>query len=124
MAGRPKRAASLRARAIAEWRGYAEGRPVMDRMQSLSALVGKTMQAFGLGELVRESEVLEAWKEIVGDYLALHTSPSKLKEGVLYVRVLQPSIHFEIERMKGLIVAKLKQRFGARVVRELRFRLG
>ena len=124
MAGRPKRAASLRARAIAEWRGYAEGRPVTDRMQSLSALVGKTMQAFGLGELVRESEVLEAWKEIVGDYLALHTSPSKLKEGVLYVRVLQPSIHFEIERMKGLIVEKLKKRFGARVVRELRFRLG
>ena len=124
MAGRPKRGASLRARAIAEWRGYAEGRPVLDRMQSLSALVGKTMQAFGLGELVRESEVLEAWKETVGDYLALHTSPSRLKDGVLYVRVLQPSIHFEIERMKGMIVEKLKKRFGARVVRELRFRLG
>ena len=123
MAGRPKRS-SLRKRAIAEWRGYAEPRPLLDRVQSLSTLVGKTMQAFGLGELVRESEVLAAWKEIVGDYLALHTSPSRLKDGVLYVRVLQPSIHFEIERMKGMIVEKLKKRFGARVVRELRFRLG
>lgn len=124
MAGRPKRS-SLRKRAIAEWRGYSEPRPLLDHhFQPLSALVGKTMQGLGLGELVRESEVLEAWKEIAGDFFALHSSPSKLKDGVLYVRVLQPSIHFEIERVKGLIVEKLKKRFGARVVRELRFRLG
>ena len=123
MAGRQKRS-SLRARAIAEWRGYSEPRPLLERVQPLSALVGKTMEGLGLGELVRESEVLEAWKEIAGDFFARHSSPSKLKDGVLYVRVLQPSIHFEIERMKGLIVDKLKKRFGARVVRELRFRLG
>ncbi len=121
--GRPKRS-PLRTRALAEWRGYAEPRPLLDCFQPLSALVGKTMQGLGLGELVRESEVLEAWQEIAGDFFALHSSPSKLKDGVLYVRVLQPSIHFEIERMKGLIVEKLKKRFGARVVRELRFRLG
>ena len=69
--------------------------------------------------------MLAAWKEIVGDYLALHSSPSKLKDGVLYVRVMQPSIHFEMERrLKPQIVEKLRKRFGARVVRELRFRLG
>lgn len=123
MTGRPRRP-NLRARALAEWRGYAEPRPLMDRVQSVSALVGKTLQAFGLGELVRESEVLDAWKEIAGDFLAAHSAPSRLKDGVLYVRVLQPSIHFEMERMKGQLVEKLKKRFGARVVRELRFRLG
>ena len=83
------------------------------------------MQGMGLGELVRESEVLEAWKEIAGDFLAAHSAPSKLKEGVLYVRVLQPSIHFEMERVwKPQLLEKLKKRFGTRVVRELRFRLG
>ena len=123
MAGRSKRP-SLRHRAITEWRGYAEPHPLTESFQPLSALIGKTMQSLGLGELVRESEVLEAWKEIAGDFLAAHSAPSKLKDGVLYVRVLQPSIHFEIERVKGLIVEKLKKRFGARVVRELRFRLG
>ena len=96
----------------------------MERVQPLNALIGKTMQGLGLGELVRESEVLEAWKEVVGDFFAAHSMPSKLKDGVLYVRIMQPSIHFEIERLKGQIVEKLKKRFGARVVRELRFRLG
>ncbi len=123
MAGRPKRS-PLRNRALAEWRGYHEPRPLLDRVQSVSTLLDKTLQGLGLGELVRESEVLDAWKEIAGDFFALHSSPSKLKDGVLYVRVMQPSIHFEIERLKGQIVEKLKKRFGARVVRELRFRLG
>ncbi len=34
----------------------------------LSALIGKAMQALGLGERMRESEVLQAWKEIVGPF--------------------------------------------------------
>ena len=58
---------------------------------------------------------------------ARHTvsSPQRLKDGVLYVHVLQPTVHFELERMwKKEILDKLKKRFGGRVVREIRFRLG
>lgn len=124
MAGPRSPRSTLRSRALAEWRGYGEPRPVMDRVQPLGALVGKTMLALGLGEMVRETEVLQAWKEIVGDFFAAHSQPSRLREGVLQVRVLQPAVHYEMERMKGQIAAKLRDRFGARVVRELRFRLG
>ena len=52
MAGRPKRS-TLRKRALAEWRGYSEPRPLLDRVQPLSALISKTMQSLGLGELAR-----------------------------------------------------------------------
>jgi hypothetical protein len=39
--------------------------------------------------------------------------------------VLQPSLHFELERVwKREIVDKLKKRFGARVVRDVKFRIG
>jgi len=38
-----------------------------------------------------------------------------LREGVLYVRVLQPSLHFELEQIaKTEILRKLKRRFGAK----------
>ena len=118
-------AAARRYRAIAEWRGYAEPRPVLDRVHPLSSLIGKAVQDLGLGERVREDEVLRAWKDLVGDFIAQHSAPSSLKDGVLYVRVLQPTIHFELERVwRPKIIEKLKARFGARVVRELRFRLG
>jgi len=47
-----------------------------------------------------------------------------LVEGVLHVRVLQASMHYELDRtLRQEIVAKLKRRFG-RVVRDVRFRVG
>jgi predicted nucleic acid-binding Zn ribbon protein len=116
---------SLRNKAIAEWRGYAEPRPLMERVQPMSSVLNQAMQGLGLKDLVRETEVLQAWKEIVGEFFALHSAPSRLRDGVLHVRVLQPAVHFELERVwKSQILEKLKARFGTRVVRELRFRVG
>ncbi len=124
MAGRKPRS-TLRSRALAEWRGYGEPRPVVDgHFQALGPLIAKTMQTLGLGERMKETDVLQAWKEIVGPFFAAHSLPSQLREGVLIVRVLQPTVHFEMDRSKAQIIEKLKARFGARVVRELRFRLG
>ena len=123
MAGRfPKK--SLGIKVLAEWRCYREPRPVLDRVQSVGALLGKTMAALGLGDRVREGEVLAAWKSIVGDFIASHSRPDRLRDGVLYVRVLQPTVRFELERLRPQMVTKLKERFGVRTVREVRFLLG
>lgn len=115
----------LRDRILAEWRGYREPAPTLARTHPVGSLVSKAMLGMGLGTRVREAEVLLAWREVVGDFIAANSTPSRLKEGVLYVQVLQPAIHFELERnWKVAIVQKLRDRFGARVVREVRFRVG
>jgi F0F1-type ATP synthase delta subunit len=45
-------------------------------------------------------------------------------DGVLHVRVLQPTMAYELDRtLRTEILAKLKKRFG-RVVRDIRFRIG
>ena len=121
---RPLSNMELRRQVIAEFRGYREPRPLMERVQGVGALVSKAMLGLGLGERMRETEVIQAWKDTVGEYNATHSKPHRLKEGVLYVQVLQPSIRFELERIRGEITGKLKERFGARTVREVRFRLG
>jgi len=58
----------------------------------------------------------------------IHRRPFRalaLRDGILYVRVLQPSLHYELERIaKTEILSKLKQRFGGKTIRDLRFRLG
>jgi predicted nucleic acid-binding Zn ribbon protein len=83
------------------------------------------MQKLGLKERLQESEILAAWKTLVGEFIASHSCPVALRDGILYVHVLQPALHYELERVtKPEIVRKLKQRFGARTVRDLRFRLG
>jgi len=116
---------SLRARVIAEWRGLPEKGLFHDRWSAPAEVLPKLMQRLGLKERLHESEVMEAWSKIVGDFIAAHSSPVALREGVLYVRVLQPTLHYELEQVAKIdILRKLKQRFGAKIIRDVRFRVG
>ena len=96
-----------------------------DRWQAPAELVPKLMQRLGLRERLRETEVIDAWSKIVGDFIAAHSAPVALREGILYVRVLQPALHYELEQVsKTEILRKLKQRFGGKTIRDIRFRIG
>jgi predicted nucleic acid-binding Zn ribbon protein len=117
--------ASLRAAVIAEWRGLPANKTRPDRWQAPGDLLPKLMQQLGLSERLRETEVFEAWKQIVGDFIATHSAPVSLRAGVLFVRVLQPALHYQFEQIsKAEILRKLKQRFGTKIIREIRFRVG
>jgi predicted nucleic acid-binding Zn ribbon protein len=116
---------SVRANVIAEWRGLPEKRILQNRWAEPADVLPKLMQRLGLRERLHETEVLEAWSKIVGDFIAAHSAPVALREGVLYVRVLQPALHYELEQVSKIdILRKLKQRFGGRVIRDIRFRVG
>ena len=116
---------SLRAAAIAEWRGLPEKASAQDQWQSPQALLPKLMQRLGLRERLHETEIIEAWSQIVGDFIAMHSAPVALREGILYVRVLQPVLHYELEQVSKIdILRKLKRRFGGKTIRDVRFRIG
>src|ERR1041385_868487 len=101
--------ASVRAAVVAEWRGLPERKRRSDRWQSPADLVPKLMQRLGLRERLHETEVIEAWSKIVGEFIAAHSAPVALREGILYVRVLQPALHYELEQVsKPEILRKLK----------------
>src|ERR1700739_3659503 len=117
--------AALRAAVIAEWRGVPQRKLQADRWQSPAELMPRLMQRLGLRERLRETEVIDAWSKIVGDFIAAHSAPVALREGVLYVRVLQPALHYELEQVSKIdILRKLKQRFGGKTIRDIRFRVG
>ena len=117
--------ASLRAAVIAEWRGLPAKKVRPDRWQAPGDLLPKLMQQLGLSERLKETEVIDAWKQIVGDFIAGHSAPVSLRAGVLFVRVLQPALHYQFEQIsKAEILRKLKQRFGTKIIREIRFRVG
>ena len=85
----------------------------------------KVMQKLGLAERLHESEILGAWKALVGEFIAAHSCPVALRDGVLYVQVLQPALHYEMEQVSKIdILRKLKQRFGGKTIRDIRFRVG
>src|SRR5216117_882965 len=117
--------AALRAAVIAEWRGLPQKKARPDRFHTTGDLRPKIMQRLGLRERLHETEVIDAWSKIVGDFIAAHSAPVALREGILYVRVLQPALHYELEQIsKSEILRKLKQRFGGKTIRDVRFRVG
>lgn len=117
----------IKARVLEEWRGLPD-RPLQkekDSPPSLNVLVQQALRKLGLQDRIKEEEISSAWKEIVGNFLAAHSTPTGLNAGVLTVRVLQPTIHFELERVwKRKVLEKLQTRFGKNSVRSVRFRIG
>ena len=92
---------SLRAAVIQEWRGLPEKKRRLDKWETPGVLLPKLMQKLGLRERLRETEMIEAWSKIIGDFIAAHSTPVALREGVLYVRVLQPALHYELEQINA-----------------------
>src|SRR5438094_917960 len=116
---------SLRATVIAEWRGLPERKMRADRWQAPADVLPKLMQRLGLRERLHEAEVIDAWSKFVGEFIAAHSAPVALREGILYIRVLQPALHYELEQVSKIeILRKLKKRFGGKTIRDVRFRVG
>ena len=116
---------SQKARVLAEWRGLPEEPFTQHTAQSPAKAVGAILGKLGLQARIQEEEIKGAWKEVVGEFLAHHSSPASLTNGVLMVHVLQPTVHFELERVwKKVLLQKLQARFGKGLLREIRFRLG
>lgn len=113
----------IRKRILEEWRGLPEETEKPERCVLVSDALKKLLPKLGLNERLNEQEVQATWKEIVGDFLAEHSVPISMKQGILIVQVLQPTVRYELDRTwKPEILRKLKAKFGAKTVREVRFR--
>jgi predicted nucleic acid-binding Zn ribbon protein len=115
----------LKAHVIADWRGLSEEPFPRDTAKAPGPLVEKLLGSLGLQHRVREDEIKQAWADVVGDFISKHAAPATLSQGVLAIHVLQPTVHFELERVwKKTLLTKLQDRFGKTTIREIRFRLG
>ncbi len=114
----------LRSKVIADWRGMPERPFTQENSKPVGCVLEKVIAQLGLEKRVREEEILRAWQDIAGSFIAQHSTPQRLVEGVLHIRVLQPAMLYELDRtLRADILAKLKERFG-RAVRDVKFRVG
>ena len=116
---------TLREQVLAEWRGVSEPASLPERTVSVKELIAQLAPKLGLQNRLREEEMLAAWNEIVGEFFAQHSRPARLVNGVLHVLVLQPTVLYELDRRwKGMILEKIRVRFGSKLVKEIRFSVG
>ena len=107
---------------LAEWRRYREPRDPAARTSGISDALRGLLPKLGLGNAVDEQAVRRLWAAMVGDFIASQSEPDKIRGGVLYVRVHQSSVRFELERTwKTEIIRKLAAEFGADKIRGVKF---
>lgn len=114
----------LRHRLVAAWRGVADG-PLIDLPTlNVADLAPKIVAQCGLANRVKLEDVLAAWEEIVGTFLARLSRPDAIERGILTVRLLQPTAHHALSLEKVKILKRLQGRLPDAKIRDLRFRHG
>jgi hypothetical protein len=109
---------------ISAWRRVEDGSPNECEAVGVGELVPDILKGWKLDEKQRGEEITAAWREIVGEFFAQHTAPDSIKRGVLTVRVLHSTIQHTLTMEKARLLAKLQERFGKDVVRDMKFRHG
>ena len=118
---------ALRAQVLREWRptfGYADAHGQKSASPA-NQLVPLVMKQLGLEERLQQSQVFYLWPTIVGSDIARHAQPVSLRNGLLVVACDHPMWLQEITRYsKPLILQKVQERLGKKVVRDISFRIG
>ena len=68
-----------------------------------------------------EVKALDAWKQVVGSFIASHTIDLSIKNHVLFVRVDSDVLRNELSYSKSLLLKNLNERVGKEVITEIVF---
>jgi predicted nucleic acid-binding Zn ribbon protein len=80
------------------------------RFARVGELLPTVLKSIGLGQRLKEQEVLGIWAQVVGEEIAARTQPLRVDRGVLYVRVDQSAWLQELHFMEKEILRKLKEK--------------
>ena len=123
-AAKPTRHQWARHALISAWRGAPEPSLVNVPTRQAGDLIAGILKQAGLAERAQLEEVLEVWREIVGEYLFGQTQPDSVVRGVLMVRLMQPAVHHALMMEKPRILARLREKLGHVGIKDLRFKHG
>ena len=80
------------------------------RFARVGELLPTVLKSIGLGQRLKEQEVLGIWAQVVGEEIAARTQPLRVDKGVLYVRVDHSAWLQELHFMEKEILRKLKEK--------------
>jgi len=71
--------------------------------------------------LFNEQKIVELWYKSMGNFIVSNTKSVKIKNGVLYVQIMNASLKFELMGRRTDIIKKLNEEMGIEVVKDILF---
>ena len=91
----------------------------------ITDLLPGIMRRIGVQDQITAEAITAEWRGIVGEFLASNSRPLKLQNRVLTIAVLQSTLLYMLEQeFKREILAKVRERFGDKTVRDVKFTVG
>ena len=121
---KPPRPGKIREEILREWRGADEPADLNAGIHLAEKFVAAILRAAGAEDGLNEDQVRATWKELAGDFIARHTEPISVKGGNLVLRVTQPALRFQLEQMKPMLLARIREQLGEGRVKTIKFNIG
>ncbi len=119
-----KQQRKARARILIEWLGGLNPPDPARNIHQPSEFVDGLLKSIGVSDGVDEAHLKEVWASVAGQFVAQHTVPESIREGVLVLRVLQPTMKFHLQQMNGKLLENLHCELGKDTVKKVVFKIG
>ena len=84
--------ARARAKILTEWRGGIDPPKPNRNIHKPDEFLADLLKVIGLSEGIAEEQLKEVWSRVAGEFVARHTVPDSIRDGILILRVLQPTM--------------------------------
>jgi predicted nucleic acid-binding Zn ribbon protein len=121
---KPQRTSRIREEILQEWRGAEEPTDLNAGIHLAKNFISAILRAAGAEDGLHEDQVRATWKELAGDFIARHTEPISVKGGNLVLRVTQPTLRFQLEQMKPMLLNRIRTQLGEDRIKSIKFQLG
>lgn len=114
----------VRNQLLTEWRGGIDPPSPVRNIHQPAEFLSGLLKEVGLSDGIDETRLKESWSRVAGDFVSKHTVPESIRGGVLVLLVLQPTMKFHLQQMRGRLLDNMRRELGEGVVKQIVFKIG
>lgn len=88
---------------------------------SMKELIDSFLSRNDKSKLYHERLAVDLWKNETGSFIAQNTGKVQIRNGVLYIQILNASLKFELLGRKSALIEDLNKKIGEDVVKDIIF---
>jgi hypothetical protein len=96
----------------------------MNKPQSIRSILEKTIKTLEIDAPLKTYSVMGAWKEIVGEAVAIHSKPYSIRNRILFIEVSHPTWMQQLQFLKLTLLEKVNHFLGEPLIQDIRFKVG
>jgi hypothetical protein len=96
----------------------------MKKPQPIHSILEQTLKGLELDIPLKTYSIWGAWKEIVGEAIALQTQPRAIRNRILFIDVSHSTWMQQLQFLKPTLLGKINGFLGESLIEDIRFKVG